>query len=343
LQTEDHAQAAEWFASDWIERVEFDPSSTTMRPSWESSFGLFRNVREASFGAGNYGAVAFEQLREWPNLRWLGMCYLWEAWEELAALPHLRALKLDRPDWKAMPALQNARLPNIEVLAIDKGWGGDLPHWGMCFPKLRALTLEQYNGYPDEQCERFVECPQLRHLEFRQRHGPFTHVGLKAFAKLKELRSLSLGPLPRGTLSGLANLPKLEHLAAYDAEKSIRGLECLTQLRWLSLGLNSFTKRASTQVLKLPHLARLDLYLDTFEPGTIAALAEAPSLRALTITTPDDQTPLSELERLEQLMYLRVRVRDLTQPELQSLQTAIPACRIVNHWKEPDDESYDWS
>jgi uncharacterized protein (TIGR02996 family) len=344
LQTEDHAQAADWFASDWIERVEFDPHSTTMRPNWEGSFGLFRNVREASFGAGNYGAEALERLREWPHLRWLGLSDLWEAWAELAALPHLRALKLDRPDWEAMPELQNACLPNLEVLSVDKEWNGDLPHWGTCFPKLRSLTLEHYNGYPDEQCKRFVECPQLRSLEFRQRFEPFTHVGVKAFAKLKEFRSLSLGPLPQRTLSGLGKLPNIEHLATFsEVDRPIRGLEGLTQLRWLSLGVNVLTKGSVAQILKLPHLARLDLDLDTFEPGTIAALAKAPSLRTFIVTLRDEQTPLSEFERLEQLQYLQIGLRDLTQAETSSLQTALPACRIVNDWRTPDDENYDWS
>src|SRR5262249_39381894 len=76
------------------------------------------------------------------------------------------------------------------------------------------LTLEYYNDYPAEQCERFAECSQLRHLAFYQKCDPFTRVGLKALEKLKELRSLTLGPLPRGTIAGLAKLPRLERLAA---------------------------------------------------------------------------------------------------------------------------------
>ena len=63
--------------------------------------------------------------------------------------------------------------------------------------------------------------------------------------------------------------------------------------------------------------------------GAIVALAKAPALRALTVTPGDGEFPLAELGRLEHLRYLWIRDRDLTQPELRSLQTALPACRIL--------------
>src|SRR5262249_16827233 len=97
------------------------------------------------------------------------------------------------------------------------------------------------------------------------------------------------------------------------------------------------------QVLELPHLARLQLHLDKFEPGAIAALAKAPALRMLTVTVPDEQNPASELARVEQLQYLRVGRCDLAEPELLSLQTALPACRIVNDWRDPVEDEYDWA
>src|SRR5262249_19883836 len=158
---------------------------------------------------------------------------------------------------------------------------------------------------PEEQCERFAECSQLRHLAIYQRNLPFTRVGLKALAPLKELRSLALGPLPRAMVGDLAKLPKLESLFIFGDPRTVRGLEKLAQLRWLSLGLTTFTKGILAQVLELPHLARLQLHLDKFEPGAIAALAKAPALRMLTVTVPDEQNPASELARVEQLQYLR--------------------------------------
>src|SRR5262249_13847894 len=151
--------------------------------------------------------------------------------------------------------------------------------------------------------------------------------------------------LPRGTIAGLAKLSKLERLAAYreGGAKRIRGLEDLTQLRWLSLGVDALTRGTAEQVLRLPQLARLDLYLGAFEDGAIAALAKAPVLRALTVRTPKDQNPLAELARLEQLRYLWLEDRDLTPPELLSLQTALPACRIVQGAPDREDDRYDWS
>jgi uncharacterized protein (TIGR02996 family) len=340
LQTEDPTEVAGWLASSWIERVEF--GYTSSRPRWEDTFGLVRNTRELHFDTDNYGAKALSRLREWPHLRWLGLSYLMEPWAELAALPHLRALKLDNPDWTMMPELHKASLPNLEVLSLDKEWNDDLPHWATCFPKLRSLTLTQYNAYPDEQCERFAECSGLRHLGFFQKYEPFTRVGLKAFAKLKELRSFDLWPMPRGTIAGLAKLSKLEHLATGGEAKPIRGLESLTQLRWLSLGVDTLTRGMAAQVLGLPDLARLDLHFSAVEAGAIVALAKAPALRALTVTPGDGEFPLAELGRLEHLRYLWIRDRDLTQPELRSLQTALPACRILQG--SPDrDEDYDWS
>ena len=42
---------------------------------------------------------------------------------------------------------------------------------------------------------------------------------------MKELSSLTLGPLPRGTIAGLAKLSKLEHLAAaYSVRPELRNL-----------------------------------------------------------------------------------------------------------------------
>ena len=52
-----------------------------------------------------------------------------------------------------MPELHKARLPNLEVLDLDKEWDDDLPHWATCFPRLRSLTLTQDNAIqadPDE-------------------------------------------------------------------------------------------------------------------------------------------------------------------------------------------------
>jgi uncharacterized protein (TIGR02996 family) len=342
LQAEDPTEVAGWLASNWIERVEFDGYTTT-RPRWENTFGLVRNTRELHFGTDNYGPDALTRLRAWPHLRGLGMSYAKKPWAELAALPHLRVLQLDNPDWTMMPELHKARLPNLEVLSLDKEWNDDLPHWGTCFPRLRSLTLIHYNDYSDEQCERFGECSQLRHLALQQKYQPFTPVGLKALAKLKELRSLTLGPLPRGTIAGLAKLSRLERLATHGEARLIRGLESLTQLRWLSLEVGTLSRGKAEQLLGLPHLTRLDIYLRRFEAGAIAALAKAPALRALTMTTPDDQNPQAELVRLEQLRHLQVSHLGQAQPDLLSLQTALPACRIVHDWPDRDDDDYDWS
>jgi uncharacterized protein (TIGR02996 family) len=345
LQKEGHEEVAGWLASDWIERVEFQGYTFGDSPRWEDTFGLVRNTRELHFETDNYGRDVLTRLREWPHLRSLGLSYLLRPWAELAALPHLRALKLDTPDWEMMPELHKARLPDLEVLSLDKEWNDDLPHWGKCFPKLRSLTLEYYNAYPAEQCERFAECSQLRHLAFYQKCDPFTRVGLKALEKLKELRSLTLGPLPRGTIAGLGKLPRLERLAFNGGPelKLIRGLESLTQLRWLSLNFITLTRGMAEQVIRLPQLARLDLDLSAFEAGAIAALAKVPALRALAVRPPEDQDPVPELARLEQLRYLWV-ARDRAKPKLlRSLRTALPACRVIDHWRYREVDDYDWS
>jgi uncharacterized protein (TIGR02996 family) len=340
----DLTEVAGWLGSNWIERVEFEGGYEGVR--WEDTFGLARNARELDLGIGNYGPGrdALTRLRDWPHLRGLRMCE-WggeKAWVELATLPHLRALTLENPDWTIMPALPKARLPNLEVLYLDKEWNADLPHWADCFPKLRSLTLTQYNAYPDEQCERFVECSQLRHLALYQKYEPFTRVGLNALAKLKELRSLTLGRVPRGTIAGLAKLTKLERLGVYGEVQLIRGLESLPQLRWLSLAVGTLTQDMAAQVLKLPHLTRLDLC--HAEAGAIAALAKAPALRILTVWITNEHLPVAELVQLEQLQYLRVGgYEKLPKPELLSLQTALPACRIVNAWRDRDEGEYDWS
>jgi uncharacterized protein (TIGR02996 family) len=340
LEAEDQTEVTDWLASDWIERVEFGYSSS--RPRWEDTFGLVRNTREVDFDTDNYGPQVLTRLREWPHLRGLGISYLMGPWDGLAALPHLRALKL-HPDWTMMPELHKARMPNLEVLDLNKEWEDDLPHWGTCFPKLRSLTLTQYNAYPDEQCERFAECIHLRHLALDQKYEPFSRIGFKALAKMKELRSLTLGPAPRGTVADLAKLPKLERLAAYGHAKRIQGLEKLTQLRWLSLGVETLTTSIAAQVIGLPYLTRLDLHLSAFEAGTLAALAKAPALRILRVTTRGERISLAELVRLEQLRYLWLRERDLSQSELLSLQTALPACRIVHGSLDMNEGDYDWS
>ena len=75
-------------------------------------------ARELHFGTDNYGADALTRLREWPHLRGLSLSYLMKPWAELAALPHLRALKLDNPDWTMIPELHKARLPNLRLLEV---------------------------------------------------------------------------------------------------------------------------------------------------------------------------------------------------------------------------------
>jgi hypothetical protein len=149
--------------------------------------------------------------------------------------------------------------------------------------------------------------------------------------------------MPHGTIEGLAKLSKLEHLVTESEAKPIRGLDSLTQLRWLSLGMGTLTKGIAEQVLRLPHLSRLDLILRAVEAGALAALAKAPSLRLLTVTTTNGDTPLAELARLEQLRYLWIRNLDQAQPDLHSLQTALPACRVVPGSPDVDDDDYDWS
>jgi hypothetical protein len=116
----------------------------------------------------------------------------------------------------------------------------------------------------------------------------------------------------------------------------------LTQLRWLELGVDTLTRGLAEQVVELPRLARLDLHLKTFEAGAVAALAKAPALRLLTVTTPEEQTPPAELVRLEQLRYLWVGHRAFGNPERLPFQTALPGCR-VDHWPCKDEGDFDWS
>lgn len=359
LQAEHPATTARWLASNWIERVEFDGNTFGLgleatraefgcdtynsRPEWWDTFDLARNTRELHFGRTNYGPDVLTHLREWPHLRALGIPYLGGPWTDLAALPHLRALTLDEPTWTIMPELPHARLPDLAVLSINKEWYGDLPHWGACFPKLRSLALTHYSNYPDEQCERFAECPQLRHLALHLQYQRLTRVALKALTKAKELRSLSLAHPTGGTVEGLGGLPKLEYLHVNGEAKPIRGLASLAGLRWLSLGLSTLTKPITAQTLRLPHLARLDLCCHAFEVGAVASLAKAPALRVVTVDLRGGTPAPSELVRLEGLQYLRFSPPGLAPADLRSLQTALPACRIVNgSWGTGDDE-YDWS
>jgi uncharacterized protein (TIGR02996 family) len=348
MEVEDLTEVAGWLASDWIERVEFEGGRIGWRPNWEDTFELVHNTRAVHFGNDDYGPEVLARLREWPYLRELSLphLYLTDSWAELVVLPHLRALHLNRPDGQVMPELHKARLPNLEVLDLNKEWEGDLPHWATCFPKLRSLTLTQYNGYPQEQCERFAECSQLRHLAFYQKYEPFTRGGLRTLARLTELRSLGIGPLPPESIAGLAKLPRLEHLAT-DTNgrqvKRIQGLESLAQLRWLSLGANTLTRGITEQVLQLPHLSRLNLHLGAFEAGAIAALANAPALRALSVTFADMHARLEELGRLEQIQYLWVWRRELIKPELLALQTALPGCQIIDSPPTAEEDDYDWS
>lgn len=123
----------------------------------------------------------------------------------------------------------------------------------------------------------------------------------------------------------------------------MRGLESLTQLRWLSLSVNTLTRKMTEQVLGLPQLARLDLYLHASEAGAIAALAKAPALRALAVDIPDNQHPLAELGRLEQVRYLWVVHPDGIKPDLISLREALPACRVFDGWRYREADDYDWS
>src|SRR5262249_3938303 len=125
--------------------------------------------------------------------------------------------------------------------------------------------------------------------------------------------------------------------------KLIRGLESLTQLRWLELSAGTLTRDLVTQVLGLPHLVRLNLYLMAFEAGAIPALTKEPALRILTVTISHNQNLPAELVRLEQLRFSGGGCNDLPQSELLSLQMALPACRIVHGWSDRDEYDYDWS
>lgn len=338
LEVADDEDAAR-LASNWIERVQFHDGH---RPPWEGGFNLVRNAREVQFETDNCGADVLAHLREWPHLRALDISDLWGPWDGLAALPHLRALRL-YPDSSMMPELHKARLPNLEVLDLNKEWNAELPHWGVCFPNLRSLTLTHYNTYPDEQVARFGACPHLRHLALYQRYQPFTRVGLTALTKMTGLRSLSIGPAPRGTLAGLAALARLERLGVESVNRPLRGLESLTTLRWLELEMETMTPALAAQVAALPQVSRLDLRVEGCAAGAIAALAAAPALRILTLSGPREHVPGAELARLDALRYLRLGVSKLAESDLLALRTALPACRLVHGWRDADDEGYDWS
>ncbi len=343
---DDPTDAAEWFASNWIERVEFDGYAGTTEDDWDDSFGLLRNARELHFGTDNYGPRVLERLREWPHLRGLDLSYLGDggAWDELAALPHLRDLTLRNPDWTMMPELLEARLPYLEVLYIDKEWNDDLPEWNACFPKLRSLSLTHYNAYPDEQLKRFAECPNLRQLELYQRYQPLKREGLNALAKVKRLRSLAFGRCPRGTIEMFAELPDLKRLHIYGVKETIRGLESLTGLRWLSLRMGKLTTALVAQILKLQNLTRLELHFGSMENGAIASLTEAPALQILGAYRQNykETVDVSELIPLSRLQDLHVGYTALGEKDLHSLQAALPECRIIHKYHDTDNSEYDW-
>jgi uncharacterized protein (TIGR02996 family) len=341
LEDSEPVELAEWLATLWVERADCEGYSHRSQPIWNDTFALFRHARELFFQTDNYGPGVLTRLREWQHLRSLRIPYLDLPWADIAAMPHLRSLTLDNPDWTMMPELHKARLPNLEVLKIDKEWNDELPHWGSVCPKLRSLTLEHYNTYPDEQCDRFAECSQLRHLALYQRYQPFKAVGLKALAKMKELRSLTLGPWPRGSIEVLSKLTKLERLGGYGASNSIRGLDSLVNLRWLEVGVGKFTKKLAGQIASLPQLARLDIASESIEEDSLSSLAKSQSLGVLTARTRDKKVPLPELTHLQALGYLRVAA-ELTPEQITSLQTALPNCRIVNAYRD-DDPEYDWA
>lgn len=341
LQDSEPVELAEWLATPWVERAECTGYTFGSRPIWNDTFALFRNARELFFETDNYGRDVLTRLKEWQHLRSLSIPYLHEPWADLAALPHLRSLTLDNPDWTMMPELPEARLPNLETLNINKEWNDELPHWGTVFPKLRSLTLEHYNVYPDEQCERFAECSQLRHLGLYQRYQPLKAVGLKALAKMKGLQGLTLGPWPRGSIEVLSKLTKLEYLGGYGEHKDIRGLESLVGLRQLWLGGGKFTKTLAVKIARLPQLARLDLDSDSVEQGALKALAKASALRILTARAKDVVLRIPELAHIQGLGYLRVG-ETFTPEQAASLRTALPGCRIVNAYRDPDDEGGGW-
>ncbi len=313
-------------------------------------FEMLRKVRALRFDSDDYGSGLLKRLRHWPHLRELAMPYFYGEWPQFAELQQLRSLTLGQPDWEVMPKLHEARLPQLEVLELDKEWNDELPEWNVCFPRLRSLTLTQYNSYPDEQCERFAACPELRHLGLHARYEPLTRSGLQAIARAKKLRSLHLGLWPKVTVATLAKLKHLEHLSGDNLREPIRGLEELVQLRWLSFCGSDrgepFTNAVAQQLLALPNLTRVDMPFKEYEPGAIATLAKASALRVLVVREPDTFATVEELSQLHQLKFLRVipnyEIRPSERWQISRWETRLPNCTMTIGYDWHESE-YDWS
>jgi hypothetical protein len=115
----------------------------------------------------------------------------------------------------------------------------------------------------------------------------------------------------------------------------------LVSLRQFWLGSGNFTKAVAAKISQLPQLARLNLDCQSVEEDALASLAKAPALRILTMRTKDAVLRLSELPHLQSLGYLRIGEK-LTPEQMTSLQTALPNCRILSAYRDPNDEGGGW-
>jgi hypothetical protein len=158
-------------------------------------------------------------------------------------------------------------------------------------------------------------------------------VYLKELPALKSLYLIDTGISDAG-LKQLQDLPQLEHLVLQGSQVSdscLEHLKGLKHLRRLELCGDQTTDAVLQHLKSLPHLEELNLDHTHLTNAGLQQLGRMRQLRILTLDathlTDTDLEHLKGLDRLQEL-YLYDKDIAITKEGLQSLQRALPNCRL---------------
>jgi hypothetical protein len=334
-----------------LESLRFGVGTRPLAPAPDPSpkAGEAAGIGLGSFGAGALGVqegeitpAGLEAISRLPGLRRLslegGLRLKPEAWRSLGRLAGLRSLDIEvnaKADLGFLPQL--TRLERLKVTWIRAPHGDNKPPtcaqlyaWVGKLTRLRSLVLRVLSERTPGCFAKLDQLTKIEHLDLQVAARDSDTASLGRFPLLRELRLVGLfSDKTFRVLAKLAKLTKLRLIASSASSDALARLAKLP-LRRLELPFLRTDAAGIAALARFERLRYLDLNRARVSTGALGKLSELKQVTHLVLDrcAELDDSVVSKLAQLTQLVSLSVRNTKLSKDAVAKLRRALPRSTI---------------